>query len=135
MIMRVKGKGKLRITKGKGKAKLLLILACLVVLMVTVAAKGNHNDIVGYTYDSGYTLWEMAERHCPNDMDIREFIWEIKKANEMENSVVYANQFYKIPVYETESDYLDMNTVVGYEISNNGVTLLTNDGSGYYIEK
>lgn len=121
--------------KGKGKAKLLLVLACLTVAVITVAAKGNHREIVGYTYDTGDTIWEMAERHCPNDMDIRDFISEIRKANGIEDSIVYKDCSYKIPVYEAKADYLDMNTVVGYEVSDGGVMLITNDGNGYFIDK
>lgn len=123
-------KAKLR----KANVKWILLLICLAVVVITVSAKGKR-EIVGYTYDSGSTLWEMAERHCPNDMDIRDFISEIKNANEMESPIVYEGYLYKIPVYETESDYLDLNTVVGYETSDDGVLLITNDGNGYFIEK
>ena len=118
----------------KAKVKWIFLLVCLAVVVITVSAKGNR-EVIGYTYDSGNTLWEMAEKHCPEDMDIRDFISEIRNANGMENSVVYRDCLYKIPVYETESDYLDMNTVVGYETSDDGVLLITNDGNGYFIEK
>ena len=121
----------------KAKAKSLLVLVCLVVMtvVIVVSAKGKSREAVGYIQDSGSTLWEIAERHCPNDMDIREFISEIKKANGMEDSVIYEGCLYKIPVYETESDYLDMSTVIGYETSDDGLLLITSDGNGYFIEK
>ena len=130
----MKAKSRVGKAKGKAKAKLLLILACLVVLAITVAAKGNEREIVGYTYDTGSTVWDMASRHCPDDMDIREFIYEIEKANDIKNSVVYEGSYYKIPIFQTESDYLDLNTVVGYEVSDGGLLLITNDGNGYFIE-
>ena len=120
------------------KGKLLVAVVCLFVIastLIAVTAKGNQRKIVGYTYDSGNTVWEMAERHCPDDMDIRDFVREIKKANGMYDSVVYKYETYKIPVYETESEYLDMNTVVGYEVSDGGVLLITDNGNGYFIEK
>ena len=122
-------------TNGKGKAKLLLIVACVIAVTVMVAAKGNQPKIVGYTYDSGSTVWEMAKKHCPKGMDIRHFVSEIEKANDIKDGIVYGNRTYKIPVYEKESEYLDLNTVVGYETSDDGVLLLTNDGNGYFIEK
>ena len=86
----------------KGKWKLLLAVVCLIVAstVVTVYAKGNQREIVGYTYDTGSTVWEMAERNCPKGMDVRDFVQEIKKANGMTDSVVYEYQTYKIPVYE-----------------------------------
>lgn len=130
-------KGNLKAKKGKSKAKSLLVLVCFViaVVVITVSAKGKPREVVGYIQDSGSTLWEMAERHCPNDMDIRDFIKEIKKANGMKDSVVYKGCSYKIPVYEKENDYLDMSTVIEYETSDDGVLLITNDGNGYFIEK
>ena len=134
----MKAKSKINIKgnrKGKWKAKLLFILAYSAVLIVIVVAKGNYPEPTGYTYDTGKTIWEMAERHCPDDMDIRDFVTEIKKANDMYDSVVHKGYSYKIPVYKTESEYLDMNTVVGYETSDDGVLLLTDDGNGYFVEK
>ena len=59
---------------------------------------------------------------------------EIEKANGIKNSVVYEGSYYKIPIFQTESDYLDLNTVVGYELSDEGVLLITEDGNGYLIK-
>ena len=138
-VMSMKAKSMTSKRKGKGKAKLLLALACLMVVVTTVAAKGNQHEMVGYTYDTGSTVWDMAVRHCPKDMDIRVFVDEIEKANDIKNSVVYEGSYYKIPIFKRESeidksDYLDMTTVVGYEVSDSGVMLITNDGNGYFIE-
>ena len=128
-------KAKSRCCKGKRKVTLVIALVCMLVIAITVMAKGNQRKAIGYVYDSGSTVWEMAKRHCPDDMDIQEFAREIEKANDIEDSVVHKNWIYRIPVYETESEYLDMNTVVGYEVSDEGVMLLTDDGHGYFIEK
>lgn len=119
----------------KGKLLLVVFAILMMVVMISAFAKGSQQKVVSYTYDTGNTLWDMAEKHCPDNMDVRDFVREIKKANEMTNSVVYENRLYKIPVYETESDYLDLATVIGYEVSDDGVLLLTNDGNGYFIEK
>lgn len=128
-------KAKSRKRKVRREIKLLFMLVCMFVVAITTFAKGNQRKIVGYVYDSGETVWEMASRHCPEDMDIQEFAREIEKANGIENSIVHKNWIYKIPVYEAKGEYLDMNTVVGYEESDNGIVLLTNDGHGYFIEK
>ena len=119
----------------KAKAKLVLALVCLVAVAITVSAKGKRCEVIGYIYDSGSTIWEIAERHCPDDMDVREFVSEIKEANGIDNSIAYKGTPCKIPVYEAKADYLDLNTVVGYEVSDDGLLLLTSDGSGYFIEK
>lgn len=130
-------KEKIRISKRnrKAKGKLFLAIFCIAIITITVAAKENQPKVVGYIYDTGSTVWEMAERHCPDNVDVRDFAKEIVKANGIENYVIHKYQAYKIPVYKTEGDYLDMNTVVGYEVSDNGVMLFTNDGCGYFIEK
>lgn len=126
---------KAKARKRKVRREVKAILCVVLVLASLLIAKANEPEIVGYTYDTGSTVWEMASRHCPYGMDMQEFVREIEKANGIENSTVYKNWTYKIPVYETESEYLDMNTVVGYETSDDGVLLLTNDGNGYFIEK
>ena len=128
-------KAKSRKRKIRREVKLLFVLACICVIAVTTLAKGSRREVIGYIYDSGNTIWEMAERNCPDDMDVREFTMEIEKANGIKDSVVHKNWIYKIPVYQAKSEYLDLNTIVGYETSDDGVLLLTNDGSGYFIEK
>ena len=128
-------KGKAKCGKGKGKLVFALICFVLIVIAIVVTAKGNRRDVVGYIYDTGNTVWEMAVEHCPEGMEISRFAREIEKANGIVDSVVYSNRAYKIPVYQAKSEYLDMNTVVGYETSDDGLMLLTSDGSGYFIEK
>lgn len=133
--MTMRGKSKISKRNGKAKSRLFVMLLSITAITFTVAAKGNQPKIVGYTYDTGSTLWDIAKEHCPDDMDVRDVIREIRKVNGIEGSVIYQNWLYKVPVYETESDYLDMNTIIGYETSDDGVLLLTNDGNGYFIEK
>ena len=41
----------------------------------------------------------------------------------------------KYIVEERKDEYLNMATVVGYEMSDEGVMLITDDGNGYFIEK
>ena len=130
-------KTNIRVSKRNQKARrrLFLVISCIAVITLSVAAKGNQPKVVGYIHDSGSTVWEMAKKHCPDNLDVRDVMREIEKANGIENSVVYEYQTYKIPIYEVKGDYLDMNTIVGYEVSDEGVLLLTNDGNGYFVEK
>ena len=90
-----KGNGSHR--KGKGK----MIMAVLLCAVLFAIGKGNQQGkIIGYTYDSGNTVWEMAQRHCPNSMDIRKLAREIEQINGIEDHIVYANVTYKIPIYK-----------------------------------
>ena len=70
--MNTQGNFKSRKTKRKARAKSLLVLLCFIILATTVVTKGNNRKVVGYIYDSGSTVWEMASRHCPNGMDTQE---------------------------------------------------------------
>lgn len=133
--MNTKGNFRNRKAKRKAKVKSLLVLLCFIILATTVATKGNNRKVVGYIYDSGSTVWEMASRHCPYGMDTQEFAREIEKANGIKKSVVYKNWSYKIPVYETENKYLDMTTITDYELLEDGLLLLSNDGNEYLIKK
>lgn len=137
-MMKAKLKREMKKVKGKlseRKLALTIFAITILIIMLTSFVKGNAPKIIGYTYASGNTVWEMAEKHCPKGMDVRYFAGEIERVNELKNSVVYEHYVYKIPVYESESEYLDMTTVVGYESSDDGVLLLTDDGNGYFIEK
>ena len=87
---------------GKAKAILFTALFCTVTVTLTVAVKGNQPKATGYIQDSGSTIWEMATRHCPDDMDVRSFVREIEKVNGIRDAVVYENCLYKIPVYEED---------------------------------
>lgn len=44
----------------------------------------------------GDTLWDIASQHS-KDYDIRKFIFEIKKANNLPDSAIYIGQELKIP--------------------------------------
>ena len=99
----MRGKSRSNKRNGKAKGKLILTLSCIAIITFAVAAKGNKQEVVGYTYDSGSTVWEMAERNCPDGMDVRDVMMEIKKINGIEDGIVYKNKSYKIPVYDKAS--------------------------------
>ena len=63
-------------------------------------AKITEPKIVGYTYDTGSTVWEMATRCCPARLDTQEVVREIEMLNGIENSVVYEGVQYKVPIYK-----------------------------------
>lgn len=88
------------------KLKALLTVSAVVGLtlaLLRVPNKGNQNLIVGYTYSTGSTVWELAEKCCPDGMDIRDVVSEIEKINGIENAVVYDYVSYQIPIYENSA--------------------------------
>jgi LysM repeat protein len=63
------------------------------------------NSVAGYEepqyqsilVNSGDTLWSIAERYG-NDSDIREYIHNIKKINNLDSSVLYDNTSILVPI-------------------------------------
>ena len=132
----MKAKSKIKINKGKCiRAVVVLVFMVATIVTLNTKANTNYSKPVGYVYDTGNTVWEMAEKYVPSEMDIRDFVKEIEKANDIQKSTVYNGIMYKIPVYKVKSEYLDMTTVIGYDATEDGVLLHTDNGNGYFIEK
>ena len=85
----------------KNKRKLTFAIICISITLLSIlVAKANEPKVVGYTYTSGSTVWDMAREYCPSEMDVRDFAYEIERINGIKNSVVSAREMYKIPIYE-----------------------------------
>ena len=50
------------------------------------------------TVQSGDTLWSIAEQYGDDSCDIREYIYNIKKINNMKSSLLVANTSILIPI-------------------------------------
>lgn len=79
--------------------KVILIIA---IILIAFLIAGNRHKVIGYEYDSCNTLWDLAERHCPEEIDKRDFIEEVKKLNAMKDYKVYSERLYQYPIYEVE---------------------------------
>lgn len=77
----------------------------IIVLTLSVSAIFFAATAYGYEgpkYDivrvhRGDTLWNIAGKYCKSG-DIRHYIYEIKKANNMEDSIIFEGTDLKIPV-------------------------------------
>lgn len=98
-----KRKQKRRIKLVNKKRFVTVIMTCLVVLFATVSvisSAASINTSPSYTnfiVHRGDTLWSIASKYVPEDMDIREYINEIEKANPISNSFIAAGQELKLP--------------------------------------
>lgn len=123
-------KQKCRVRKGKykinkGRLLLLLTVLCLIV------------SLVHFAFDA----FKYPEEHS----SIARYHLNIDLANGNQDAIQYYNTRYvangkylfgdEYIVEITKSDFLDMATVVGYDVTETGVYLHTNDGNGYFIEK
>jgi len=50
------------------------------------------------TVEPGDTLWEIAMKYNKNGKDVRKFIYDIMKENNLKNSGLYEGQLINIPV-------------------------------------
>lgn len=75
-------------------------IAIIAVVVLAILIAGSKPKAVRYEYDRCQSLWDLAERHCPESVDKRDFIEEVRKINGIEGSVVYAGREYQYPVYE-----------------------------------
>lgn len=95
---------KLRQEPKRNTRKLKLMKCGLIVLFAIILSgmcyMNNHHSITCYEYDRCTSLWDLAERHCPNTVDKRKFIRDCKKLNAMDSDIVYENRLYQYPVYE-----------------------------------
>lgn len=55
---------------------------------------------IEYVVCKGDTLWKIAERYKLENQDPREYIYEVKKLNNMASSTIYEGQTIKILLME-----------------------------------
>ena len=90
---------KLRIVNHKKFIRSLAIVMFLLIGLFNISiAKTDKKEaeIVDYTISRGETLWSIAEENRAEKEDIRQYIYDIKKLNNMTDSTVYENQTIKI---------------------------------------
>lgn len=78
-------------------AVLLLILLAAIAFLVLSLAGGSTMDRVEwqeetYRVQSGDSLWAISYDYCPDEVDRREWIEEIRALNGLTDSVVYPGQ-------------------------------------------
>lgn len=117
--------------------KKLLVLTLIAATLMCVACSKHEEDVewntFEYTVYQGETLWEIAEEYCPEDMDKRDYIEEIKELNNMDTYALDAWQ--EITLLTTEKCTIDMYDIVNIEQSDNGYLITLEDGNGYYWER
>lgn len=114
--------------------KKLLVLTLIAAGILCACHKPEHDwNKIEYTVASGETLWTIAKEYCPEDMDVRDYIYEIKKLNNMDTDSIY--EWQTLTLLTLQKDLVDMYDVVNIEQSDNGYLITLADGNGYYWEK
>lgn len=74
----------------------ILIFLLIVLFNISVAKLNKEAEIILYTVSKGETLWSIAEEYKAENEDPRQYIYDIKKLNNMDNSNIYEGQILKI---------------------------------------
>lgn len=84
------------------KIKTILIVSITLLLFITIPGKASNKKEVSYREYfvlKGDTVWSIASRFKTEKMDIRDYMYEIEKTNEIKNSKIYENNKLIIPIY------------------------------------
>ena len=85
----------------KSTLTLIIILVSIIILVNTIINKTEYAEKYKTIYISeDETLWSIAEEYKKTNQDIREYIYEIKKLNNMESATIYEGQELTIIIYE-----------------------------------
>ena len=77
---------------------LLLVMSAFSTITGAINASGSSANVYEtVTVQPGDTLWSIAERHMDDSKDIRKFIYEIKKLNNVSADTLTAGQKLMIP--------------------------------------
>lgn len=74
----------------------ILIFLLIALFNISVAKSNEEAKIISYTVSKGETLWSIAEEYKAENEDPRQYIYDIKKLNNMDNSNIYEGQILQI---------------------------------------
>lgn len=78
-----------------------ILLIVVVVIAIRLSNKEEKGyELTNYIVRTGDTLWSIAEKYAPDDMDIREYIYFIEEDNSIENKSIYPEMELKIRRYK-----------------------------------
>lgn len=83
------------------KKRFILSMTILVLLIISIFSLAFANveklvNISEYTVVRGETLWSIASENKKDGQDIREYIYELRKINELDDCIIYPGEVIKI---------------------------------------
>lgn len=87
-------------TSGILKACLIAIIALLLIMFFAnrISVAVEPTEYAQYTVSAGDTIWDIANGHCDNSMDIREFIYRIEEINDTKGGLIHEGDVLSIPL-------------------------------------
>lgn len=77
----------------------LVILFIILILSIINQKERPYVDVIDYQVEAGDTLWEISSKYRPDDMSIQEYIYNLKKFNDI-GSIIYPKQTIHILIYK-----------------------------------
>ncbi len=101
-----KGNAKLKREKeNDSKSRVFIVLTVLLITLIIIISVFSYKALTKkeiYYKDieikNGQTLWEIAESEFGNNVDVRKYVYKIKKINNLKNSNIHPGQIIKIPI-------------------------------------
>ena len=91
------------IKKHKEKIISAILSVVLVLMIFSQCTNTVPTERIIYTVKAGDTLWGIAEEYKPRGVDIREYIYNIKKINALETSEIYSGMKIEIVTEKGEN--------------------------------
>ncbi|MBS3939045.1 MAG: LysM peptidoglycan-binding domain-containing protein [Peptococcaceae bacterium] len=71
--------------------KLMMVISVFLVMVLVMQVVGPSRAAIvvptkPYIVERGDTLWGLAERFAPNSMDLREYVFRLRRLNDLQHS-------------------------------------------------
>lgn len=83
-----------------GRVILVALLVCIRLVMFNhgKAAESNPNQYITVTVYPGDTIWSLAAKNNPDNIDIRKLVYNIREENNLKSANIYPGQQLNIPI-------------------------------------
>ncbi|MDO4733274.1 MAG: LysM peptidoglycan-binding domain-containing protein [Bacillota bacterium] len=76
----------------------LILIVFLLNSLVQEAHAEEEIEMLKVVVREGNTLWELVDKYCDYDCDLRSAIHEVKRYNELTNNMIFPGQIIYIPL-------------------------------------
>ena len=98
--MKLKGVNRKKFVKSILTIVFIFVLGFMVINSVLASNEAVETKGIEYAVCKGDTLWKIAEKYKLENQDPREYIYEVKKLNNMTSASIYEGQIIKILLVE-----------------------------------